>query len=98
MLRSSPPSFRSFSDVRYGSCRGSLDGRKNAGTRYGSRASHVTTHGDVVVAKLLERKGPRGLYSQDWMSRADQSLTRQMPKMWSSASAIGIGAPSSFPR
>src|SRR4051812_36988258 len=98
MLRSSPPSFRSFSDVRYGSGRGSLGGRKNAGTRYGSSASHVTTHGDIVVAKLLARKGPRGWYSHDWMSRADQSLTRQMPKMWSSASAIGIGELSSLPR
>src|SRR6185503_2205958 len=97
MLRSSPPSFRSLSDERYGKGCGSLGGRKNAGVRYGSSASQVTTQGDTVVAKFLERNGPKGWYSHDWMSRADQSLTRQIPKMCSSASSIGMGSPSSFP-
>src|SRR5205085_2418782 len=71
MLRSSPPSLRSRSDERYGSGCGSFGGRKNAGTRYGSRASHVTTHGETVVPKFLPRNGPSGWYSHDWMSRAD---------------------------
>src|SRR5882724_5592477 len=97
MLRSMPPSFRSFSDERYGSGRGSPGGRKNAGTRYGSSASHVTTHGEIVVAKFFERNGPSGWYSHDWMSRADQSLTRQTPKICSSASPIGTGSPRSLP-
>ena len=39
-----------------------------------------TTQGERLVAKLLPRKGPRGWYSQDWMSRADQSLRRERPK------------------
>jgi hypothetical protein len=51
------------------------------------------TQGETVVAKLLARKGPRGWYSQDWMSRADQSLRRLMPKIWCAALAIGIGVP-----
>ena len=37
------------------------------------------------MAKLLARNGPRGWYSQDWMSRADQSLSRERPKMCCSA-------------
>src|SRR5438477_6021499 len=98
MLRSSPPAFRSASADKYGSGCGSLGGRKKAGTRYGSSASQVTTHGEIVVAKLFDRNGPSGWYSHDWMSRADQSLTRHMPKIWSSALAIGIGSPISFPR
>jgi len=50
-----------------------------------------TTHGERLVAKFLPRKGPRGWASQDWMSRADQSLSRERPKRWRSASAIGMG-------
>ena len=37
-------------------------------------------------------------YSHAWMSRADQSLSRQKPKMCSPASAIGTGSPSAVGR
>ena len=60
--------------------------RAAGGTRNGASASSVTTHGETVVAKLFARKGPSGWYSHVCMSRADQSLTRQSPKMASSAS------------
>jgi len=40
------------------------------GTINGFSASVVTTHGDMEVPKFLPRKGPRGTYSQRWMSRA----------------------------
>ena len=40
----------------------------------------LTSHGDIEVAKLLPRNGPSGWYSKAWMSRADQSFTRQKPK------------------
>ena len=33
------------------------------GTMKGRSASVVTTHGDIVVPKLLPRNGPRGTYS-----------------------------------
>ena len=46
-----------------------------------SSASIVTTQGEMLVAKLLPRNGPSGWYSHACMSRADQSLTRQTPKM-----------------
>src|SRR5512132_1739767 len=96
-MRSIPPSCLSLSEDRYGSGGGSPGGLKNAGTRYGSSASHVTTQGEMVVAKLLDRKGPSGWYSHDWMSRADQSFTRHTPNRWSSASSMPMGLPSSFP-
>ena len=52
----------------------------------------------MVVPKFLELKGPRGMYSQVWMSRADQSFIRTKPKMEESASwPIFIGVPISFP-
>ena len=54
-------------------------------------------HGETVVAKFLARKGPSGWYSQAWMSRADQSLSRASPKTCPSASAIGTGSPSALP-
>ena len=45
----------------------------------------ATTVGDTVVPlSALEAyriEGPRGTYSQAWMSRADQSLTRTSPSM-----------------
>ena len=49
------------------------------------------------MAKFLARNGPSGWYSHAWMSRADQSLSRQKPAMCSAASPIGIGAPSALP-
>ena len=63
----------------------------------GARASGVMTQGEMLVWKFLARKGPRGWDSQDWMSRADQSLRRQKPAMWLAASAMGMGAPGWLP-
>ena len=40
-------------------------------TRNGSKASMVTIQGEIVVAKFLPRKGPRGTYSHFWISLAD---------------------------
>ena len=57
----------------------------------------VTIHGDTVVAKFFARKGPSGWYSQDWMSRADQSFSSTTPNTCSIARAIGIGLPSALP-
>jgi len=37
----------------------------------GVSASVRTIQGDIVVEKFLELKGPRGTYSQVWISRAD---------------------------
>jgi hypothetical protein len=45
----------------------------------------VTIQGETLVQKFLPRKGPSGAISQNWWSRADQSLSRHMPKTWSSA-------------
>ena len=66
-------------------------------TRNGASASIVTIHGETVVAKFLPRNGPSGAISQAWMSRADQSLSRQMPNTWLSACASGTGLPSALP-
>jgi hypothetical protein len=49
----------------------------------------VTIQGETLVQKFLPRKGPSGAISQNWWSRADQSLSRPMPKMCSSACASG---------
>jgi len=57
----------------------------------------VTTHGETDVAKLFARNGPSGWYSHVWMSRADQSLTMQSPKMCSSAVSTETGSPRRFP-
>ena len=35
------------------------------------------TRGEIVLPKFLDRNGPSGWYSQAWMSRADQSFSRQ---------------------
>ena len=58
----------------------------------GRSASSVTTHGEIVVAKLLPRYGPSGWYSKAWMSRADQSLSSTTPKTWRSASSGAMRA------
>ena len=60
-------------------------------------ASAVTIHGETEVEKLFARNGPSGADSQVWMSRADQSFSRQNPAMWEAASRIGIGSPSRLP-
>src|SRR5689334_23085886 len=67
---------------RYGKGAGSLAGRADNGTRNGSSASSVTTHGEMDVLKFLERNGPSGCPSQACTSRADQSLSRHTPQMW----------------
>jgi len=90
-LRSTP---RLGSEVRYGRGAGSWAGD---GTRCPASASSCTIHGDIDVAKDLLRNGPSGRYSQAWMSRADQSLTRHSPKMEFSAAAAVIGLPCTLP-
>lgn len=42
------------------------------GTRKGSNASKVTIQGEIVVPKFFPRNGPRGWYSNCWISRATQ--------------------------
>ena len=69
----------------------------NAATRKGSNASRVTTQGLIDVAKLFERNGPSGWYSQACRSRADQSFTKHTPDKCRSASSIAIGVPSGLP-
>lgn len=63
----------------------------------GSRASSVTTQGDMVVAKFLPLNGPSGTASHFWMSRALQSFMMTMPKTWSSAFLMGMLDPCSLP-
>src|SRR5688572_4290964 len=62
-LTSNPPEPSAVAGDRYSSGLGSPDGRCGDAQRNGASASYVTTHGDTVVAKLFERKGPRGWYS-----------------------------------
>ena len=88
---SRPPCARSSASSRCGSGAGSPAGRANAAVWNGASASAVTTHGETVVAKFLPRNGPSGWYSQAWMSRADQSLSRQKPKICSAALPTGNG-------
>jgi hypothetical protein len=57
----------------------------------------VTIQGETLVQKFLPRKGPSGAISQNWWSRADQSLSRHMPKMWSSACSSAMGSPMALP-
>src|SRR6266496_1134472 len=79
---------------RYGRGSGSCSG---LGTRAASRAATGTTQGEIDVAKLLPRCGPSGRYSQAWMSRADQSLTRTAPKTWPGNAATSMGCPAGDP-
>ena len=65
-------------------------------TRNGSSASKVTIQGETEDAKFLPKKGPKGTYSHFWISLALQSLKRTSPKIYSSASSIGIGSPKSL--
>ena len=46
---------------------------------YHGRASSIVVSGTPVVRPSGQRKGPSGWYSQDWMSRADQSLSSTAP-------------------
>src|SRR5450432_2343858 len=81
---------QSADSVRYGSSSVPRDGGR---TRACSRAARGTTQGDTVVPKDLLRNGPSGTYSHDWMSRADQSLTRHTPKTCSVNLLAGTGSP-----
>src|ERR1022692_4839190 len=81
---------QSADSVRYGSSSVPRDGGR---TRACSRAARGTTQGDTVVPKDLLRNGPSGTYSQDWMSRADQSLTRHTPNTCSVNLLAGTGSP-----
>src|SRR5690606_14174550 len=65
-------------------------------TLKGSKACKVTIHGEMEEAKFLAKNGPSGTYSHFWISRALQSLNKTNPKIYSSASSIGIGSPKSF--
>ena len=51
-------------------------------------ACAVTTQGETLERKFFDRKGPSGWYSHAWISRADQSLSRQKPPTLSQASPI----------
>jgi hypothetical protein len=51
------------------------------------------THAEIDVQKLLPRYGPRGTYSQAWMSRADQSLRMTTPNRCSPASSTLTRSP-----
>src|SRR5689334_724428 len=75
-------------DRRYDNGSGSPGGRGGGEQRNGASASAVTTHGEIELAKFLARNGPSGCDSHDWMSRADQSLSRHAPNRWRSASSI----------
>ncbi len=46
------------------------------------------------MANDLPRNGPSGTYSQAWMSRADQSLSRVRPKTWSANASVPTRSPS----
>ena len=47
--------------------------------------------------EVLGLEGPRGAISQAWMSRADQSLNKEIPKKCSSACASPMRSPSGLP-
>jgi hypothetical protein len=49
------------------------------------------------VANDLARNGPSGRDSQAWMSRADQSLTRNAPNTWSANAPTPTGEPGADP-
>src|SRR5690242_7198536 len=84
--------FSSFS-LRYGNTSPSFS---RPLTLNGSNASARTTHVLIVVPKFFALNGPRGTYSQAWMSRADQSFIKTTPKRLSAALSIDIGVPCSL--
>ena len=75
---------------RYGRSSRSRSGPE---TLNGSSAAGVTIQGLIVVAVALAWNGPRGRYSQVWISRADQSFSKTYPKIIVSASATLTGRP-----
>ena len=68
-------------------------GNKSKRNKKTFRASMVTTQGEMEVPKFLAPKGPRGIYSHFWMSLADQSFMRTIPKMCLSASWAVMDSP-----
>ena len=80
--------------VRYGSGCGSCGGIPVLAC---SSASSGTIHGEIDVANDLARNGPSGRDSQAWMSRADQSLTRNTPNTWSANWSTPIPVPGDDP-
>ena len=76
---------------------GRRPGEAACAVRNGANASGVTTQALMVVQKLLPRNGPSGWYSQPWMSRADQSFSKQYPAMCSAACPIGMLVPGALP-
>src|SRR3954447_4125923 len=85
--RSSPEACLSRRYGRNGDC---ADGGQ---THALPSAASGTIHGEIDVAKDLPRNGPSGRYSHAWMSRADQSLTRQTPNTWSANASVDTGSP-----
>src|SRR6266567_5494710 len=81
---------QSADSVRYGSKPVSRDGGWILAC---SSAASGTIQGDIVVPKDLPRNGPSGTVSQDWISRADQSLMRQTPNTCSANLPAGTGSP-----
>jgi hypothetical protein len=62
-VTSIPPAASLDGDERYGSGDGSPGERAKARHRKGASASHVTTQGEMLVAKFFARNGPSGWYS-----------------------------------
>src|SRR3981189_2187791 len=86
------PASRFHDEFKYGKG-GGASSERTKGARNGASACSVTIHGEIVVAKFFAKNGPRGWYSQAWKSRADQSLSKHMPKICASAFTRGIGVP-----
>jgi hypothetical protein len=77
--------------ARYGSGGGSC----GCGSVHAAdNASSGTIHGEIEVANDLPPNGPSGTDSQAWMSREDQSLTRNTPKTCSAKPDTRTGVPS----
>ncbi len=82
------------SSSRYGcTCWLRVGGRTHAA----SSASSGVIHAAMLVANDLPRNGPSGTYSHAWMSRADQSFTKQMPKTCERKSSTPTLVPSVEP-
>src|SRR5215472_1635101 len=79
--------------LRYGNGDGSCTGD---GIRAPSTADSGTTQGEIDVANDLLRNGPSGTFSNDWMSRALQSLSSTIPKTWSAKWATPTRWPSAL--
>src|SRR6266704_6314833 len=81
---------QSAASARYGSTAVSRDGGRILAS---CKAASGRIQGEIVVPKDLPRNGPSGTVSQDWRSRADQSLTRHTPNTYSANLAAGTVSP-----